>query len=134
MRLLTAFLIGLVFGTGIAVSGMINPAKVLNFFDIAGIWDPSLAFVMGGALITTFAGYRLILRRRGPMLAPAFQLPPARRIDARPRPRRRLRGRPGHAHRRHGPAGHRRAHRTERARGRSRGRGTARLLRRHQRP
>ena len=83
MRLLTAFLIGLVFGTGIAVSGMINPAKVLNFFDIAGSWDPSLAFVMGGALITTFAGYRLILRRRGPMLAPAFQLPPARRIDAR---------------------------------------------------
>ena len=83
MRLLTAFLIGLVFGTGIAVSGMINPAKVLNFFDIAGSWDPSLAFVMGGALITTFAGYRLILRRRGPMRAPAFQLPPARRIDAR---------------------------------------------------
>ena len=83
MRLLTAFLIGLVFGTGIAVSGMINPAKVLNFFDIAGSWDPSLAFVMGGALITTFAGYRLILRRRGPMLAPAFQLPAARRIDAR---------------------------------------------------
>ena len=83
MRLLTAFLIGLVFGTGIAVSGMINPAKVLNFFDIAGSWDPSLAFVMGGALITTFAGYRLILRRPSPVLAPVFQLPAARRIDAR---------------------------------------------------
>ena len=83
MRLLTAFLIGLVFGTGIAVSGMINPAKVLNFFDIAGSWDPSLAFVMGGALITTFAAYRLILRRPSPVLAPVFQLPPARRIDAR---------------------------------------------------
>ena len=83
MRLLTAFLIGLIFGTGIAVSGMMNPAKVLNFFDLAGSWDPSLAFVMGGALITTFAGYRLILRRPRPVLAPAFQLPTARRIDAR---------------------------------------------------
>lgn len=50
MRLLSALLIGLVFGIGIATSGMINPAKVLNFFDIAGTWDPSLAFVMGGAL------------------------------------------------------------------------------------
>ena len=83
MRLLTAFLIGLIFGTGIAVSGMMNPAKVLNFFDLAGSWDPSLAFVMGGALITTFAGYRLTLRRSRPVLAPAFQLPTARRIDAR---------------------------------------------------
>ena len=49
MRLFTAVLIGLIFGLGIAISGMINPAKVLNFFDITGTWDPSLAFVMAGA-------------------------------------------------------------------------------------
>lgn len=50
MRLLSALLIGLVFGIGIATSGMINPAKVLNFFDIVGNWDPGLTFVVGGAL------------------------------------------------------------------------------------
>ena len=82
-RLIVAVLCGLLFGAGMVVSDMINPARVLAFLDVTGAWDPSLAFVMGGALITTFAGYRLILRRRGPMLAPAFQLPPARRIDAR---------------------------------------------------
>ena len=61
MRILSAFIVGLIFGVGIAISGMINPAKVLNFFDIAGTWDPSLIFVMGGALVTTFIGYRLVL-------------------------------------------------------------------------
>ena len=83
MRLFSAFLVGLIFGTGIAVSGMINPAKVLNFFDIAGTWDPSLAFVMGGALVTTFLGYRMVLRRDAPLIEARFQLPTARRIDAR---------------------------------------------------
>jgi len=83
MRLLSAFLVGLIFGVGIAVSGMINPAKVLNFFDIAGTWDPSLIFVMGGALITTFLGYRVVLRRPAPLLEPKFMLPTARDIDAR---------------------------------------------------
>ena len=51
MKLLYALFTGLVFGVGIAVSGMMDPAKVLNFFDVAGSWDPSLAFVMGGALL-----------------------------------------------------------------------------------
>jgi uncharacterized membrane protein YedE/YeeE len=83
MRLLSAFLVGLIFGVGIAISGMINPAKVLNFFDIAGTWDPSLIFVMGGALITTFLGYRFVLRRPAPLLEPKFMLPTARDIDAR---------------------------------------------------
>lgn len=83
MRLLSAFLVGLVFGLGIAVSGMINPAKVLNFFDIAGTWDPSLAFVMGGALVTTFLGYRVVLRRPAPVIEAKFLLPTARDIDAR---------------------------------------------------
>ena len=51
MKLPYAFLTGLIFGIGIALSGMMDPAKVLNFFDIAGRWDPSLAFAMGGALV-----------------------------------------------------------------------------------
>src|SRR6056297_3865861 len=83
MRLLSAFLVGLIFGTGISLSGMIIPAKVLNFFDVAGAWGPSLAFVMGGALVTTFLGYRVVLRRDAPLIEARFQLPTARRIDAR---------------------------------------------------
>lgn len=83
MRLIAAYLIGLVFGIGIALSGMANPAKVLNFFDVMGRWDPSLALVMGGAVATTFVGYRLVFRRRTPILAGTFQLPTSRRIDAR---------------------------------------------------
>ena len=83
MRLIAAYLIGLVFGTGIAISGMMNPAKVLNFFDIAGTWDPSLIFVMGGALVTTFIGYRLVFGRDAPILEDRFQVPTSRVIDAK---------------------------------------------------
>ena len=81
MRLIVSYLTGLVFGIGIAISGMANPAKVLNFFDIAGQWDPSLAFVMGGALIVTFVGYRFVLKRSGPALATQFQVPTRRDLD-----------------------------------------------------
>jgi uncharacterized membrane protein YedE/YeeE len=83
MRLLSAWAIGLIFGLGISLSGMANPAKVLNFFDLAGAWDPSLAFVMGGALVTTFIGYRLVFRRPAPVLDGGFHLPEAKAIDAR---------------------------------------------------
>lgn len=83
MRAFSLYLIGLIFGTGISVSGMANPAKVLNFFDIAGTWDPSLAFVMGGAVIVTFIGYRLVLKRPSPVMAPTFSLPTNRSLDAR---------------------------------------------------
>jgi uncharacterized protein len=83
MRLLTAFLIGVIFGLGIAVSGMINPAKVLNFFDLAGTWDPSLAFVMAGALAVAIPGYRLVLGRPAPAFEPGFQLPDTKVIDRR---------------------------------------------------
>lgn len=83
MRLVLTYLTGLIFGLGIAVSGMINPAKVINFFDFFGNWDPSLAFVMGGALAVTFVGYRLAMRRPAPLLADRFQLPVNQRIDAR---------------------------------------------------
>lgn len=81
MRLFTSYLIGLIFGIGISLSGMANPAKVLNFFDIAGTWDPSLAFVMGGALIVTALGYRFVLKRPAPLMATRFQLPTRRDLD-----------------------------------------------------
>ena len=81
-RLVTVYAIGLVFGLGIAISGMANPAKVLNFFDFAGTWDPSLVLVMVSALATTLVGYRLVLgRRAAPLLADRFHLPTARAID-----------------------------------------------------
>lgn len=80
-RVLAGFVIGLIFGAGIALSGMINPAKVLSFFDVAGAWDPSLAFVMGGALAVTALGYQLVLRRPAPLLDRAFHLPARKQID-----------------------------------------------------
>ena len=83
MKLITAFLIGAIFGLGIIIGGMGNPAKIMNFFDIAGTFDPSLIFVMGGALITTFIGYRVVfwLRKR-PLIANSFQVPKKADIDA----------------------------------------------------
>ena len=71
--LVSACLIGILFGLGITVSGMINPAKVLNFFDLAGNWDPSLAFVMGGGLVTALVGYRLVfVRLKAPLFGARF--------------------------------------------------------------
>ena len=84
MRILIAYIIGTIFGLGISISGMANPAKVLNFFDFAGIWDPSLAFVMGSAVIVTYVGYRLVLSRpSGPVFDQTFLLPGSNRIDAK---------------------------------------------------
>lgn len=87
MRILSALVIGLIFGIGIAISGMMNPAKVLNFFDLAqigaGTWDPSLAFVMGGALAVAIPGYRMVFGRPAPVLEDRFQLPDTRVIDRR---------------------------------------------------
>lgn len=81
MRVVLGFLSGLVFGLGLVISGMSDPAKVLNFLDLAGTWDASLAFVMAGATITAFVGYRLAWRRGAPVLEPAFDLPTQTRID-----------------------------------------------------
>lgn len=82
--LASAFLIGVVFGLGITVSGMINPAKVLNFFDLAGNWDPSLAFVMGGGVLTALVGYRVVFGRlEAPVLGDAFAARDADGIDRR---------------------------------------------------
>ncbi|MFK7762491.1 MAG: DUF6691 family protein [Roseobacter sp.] len=81
MKLIVTYAIGLLFGTGIMISGMANPAKVINFFDVAGTWDPSLAFVMGGALFVTFIGYRAVFRLRAPVLSPNFNLSGNSSID-----------------------------------------------------
>ena len=83
MRIAIHFAIGLIFGLGLVVSGMINPAKVQNFLDIFGNWDPSLAFVMAGAVVVAFAGYRLAWRNDKPMLDERFHLPPSTAIDRR---------------------------------------------------
>lgn len=83
MRNLVNLLAGLVFGLGLLISGMANPAKVQNFLDPFGAFDPSLIFVMAGAVLVTFIGYRLVLSRPKPMLATRFFLPAAKDIDAR---------------------------------------------------
>lgn len=83
MRLVATYLVGLIFGIGISISGMANPAKVLNFFDVAGTWDPSLILVMGGAVVITFIGYRLVLPRPAPVFDAKFQLPSSTHLDAR---------------------------------------------------
>jgi len=83
MRTVTTYAIGVLFGLGIMISGMANPAKVINFFDVFGTWDPSLIFVMGGALVTTFVGYRITLARSSPVFEARFKLPMSTNIDAR---------------------------------------------------
>lgn len=81
LRVISAGAIGLVFGSGIAISGMANPAKVLNFFDIFGTWDPSLALVMAAALAVTAIGYRFVMKRSKPILEPKFHVPGNRKLD-----------------------------------------------------
>ena len=80
-RILAALGCGFVFGLGLAISGMMNPAKVIGFLDVAGNWDPTLAFVMGGALLVTVPAYRLILGRGNPALASGFSLPTRTGLD-----------------------------------------------------
>lgn len=80
---LAAFAAGLVFAVGLALAGMTQPAKVVAFLDVFGRWDPSLAFVMGGAIAVYAAAYRLIRRRPTPVLDPTFHLPTKTRIEPR---------------------------------------------------
>lgn len=78
-----ALLAGLLFGVGLSIAGMTQPAVVLGFLDVFGAWNAQLAFVMAGAVLTAAMGYRLVWRRAQPWLAPRFTLPDTRRIDAR---------------------------------------------------
>ena len=82
-RNLSALIAGLVFGLGLTISEMVNPAKVLAFLDLFGNWDPSLAFVMNGALLVTAIGYRLVWTQESPVFADRFQAPGNRDIDTR---------------------------------------------------
>lgn len=79
----TALPAGLLFGLGLAVSGMIDPAQVLGFLDVAGAWNPSLAFVLVGAVAVSAAGYALARRWTRPLFAAKFDLPAAAAIDIR---------------------------------------------------
>ena len=81
MKTIAAFAVGLLFGLGLVVAQMTNPAKIIAFLDVAGNWDPSLAVVMAAALAVSFIGYRLVLGRPKPVLADAFQIPTKTLID-----------------------------------------------------
>jgi uncharacterized membrane protein YedE/YeeE len=81
MSILLNLAAGLIFGLGLVISGMANPAKVLNFLDVAGNWDPSLAFVMLGAIAVTATGFQFVLRRPKPLLEQSFHLPGQSSID-----------------------------------------------------
>ena len=81
MAMLVNVIVGLLFGLGLLISGMADPAKVQNFLDVLGTWDASLAFVMAGAVVTTFMGYRLAQRRPAPLLSPNFAVRSSSPLD-----------------------------------------------------
>jgi uncharacterized membrane protein YedE/YeeE len=81
MKLLVAFISGLLMSVGMAISKMIDPQKVLGFLDLSGNWDPSLALVMAAALIVYSIGYRLFIHKPAPLFDKQFYLPSARYID-----------------------------------------------------
>lgn len=78
---ISSLAVGIIFGFGLSLSEMINPARVIGFLDVAGRWDATLLFVMGGALAVTAPLYPLILRRPRPLLAREFALPTKKAID-----------------------------------------------------
>jgi uncharacterized membrane protein YedE/YeeE len=73
---------GFIFGLGLCLSGLADPALVLGFLDVAGAWNPTLLFVMGAGLIVTLIGYRLVLGRDRPLFSPRFNLPTSTAIDS----------------------------------------------------
>jgi uncharacterized membrane protein YedE/YeeE len=83
MSFLVNLALGVLFGIGLVASGMTDPAKVLNFLDVLGAWDPSLALVIGGAVLVAFVGYRSVLARGKPIVGDRFHLPTKKDIDSR---------------------------------------------------
>jgi len=81
MAIVFALAAGMIFGAGLTISDMVNPARVLNFLDVAGTWDPTLIFVMVGALAVVMPGYRLIFSRGRPLVGDRFNIPTLRQID-----------------------------------------------------
>ena len=82
-KLLVALAVGIIFGAGLVVSDMVNPARVLAFLDLAGAWDPTLAFVMLGALVPSAIAYGIRRRMRAPLLETMFHIPESRVVDRR---------------------------------------------------
>ena len=80
-RELSALLAGLIFGVGLSLSEMTDRHRVLGFLDVAGDWDPTLLFVVGGAALVTLVTFRFVLRRPGPMLEQQFHLPSKKDVD-----------------------------------------------------
>lgn len=83
ISLVAALIAGTLFGLGLAIAGMIDPAKVINFLDPFGTWDPSLAFVMGGGLLVNAIATPFIMRRKTPILAEFFRTPTKNQVDKR---------------------------------------------------
>jgi uncharacterized protein len=81
MPLIFALLAGVIFGAGLTLSDMVNPARVFNFLDLTGSWDPTLIFVMAGGLAVTTLGYKFIFRRSSPLVDEKFHLPTQQQID-----------------------------------------------------
>lgn len=82
-HILPGLIVGLLFGAGLALSGMIDPARVLGFLDVAGAWDPTLAFVLGGALLPSALSYAIIRRMKRPVMADDFCIPQNRTVEKR---------------------------------------------------
>ena len=80
-RLITALIIGAVFGIGLAIAGMLNPSKVVGFLNIFGDWDPSLAFVMGGGVLVNAIGHRFVMKRKAPIQCATFSMPTSTKFD-----------------------------------------------------
>ncbi|HEU4852199.1 MAG TPA: DUF6691 family protein [Telluria sp.] len=83
MHIVSALIVGLVFGIGLILSGMTDPSKVIGFLDLAGPWDPSLGFVMGGAILVGLVAFRVAARRDKSLLGFPMRLPTASQIDRR---------------------------------------------------
>lgn len=83
MDILSSFIVGLIFGVGLILAGMTDPSKVIGFLDVAGLWDPSLAFVMGGAILVGVVAFRFARKRTTAFLGGAMRMPTRDDIDRR---------------------------------------------------
>lgn len=81
MRVMAALFVGMLFGLGLTVSGMINPSNIIAFLDVTGAWNPSLLVVMASALAVSFIGYRLVFALKKPVFDTSFQIPSKTVID-----------------------------------------------------
>ena len=80
-RLISALIIGAVFGIGLAIAGMLNPSKVVGFLNVFGDWDPSLAFVMGGGVLVNAIGHLFVMKRKSPIQCATFSMPTSTKFD-----------------------------------------------------